>query len=96
MIENYYCFDIENYLFGVDMLKTDVIAFYGGRGAISHIAALMGLTHGAVSQWPALIPKGAALELEKLTNGALKCDLSLYRERPRKNKLTKQVEARHD
>lgn len=78
------------------MLKTNVIAFFGGRGAISHIAVLMGLTHGAVSQWPELIPKGAALELEKITSGALKCDLSLYRERPRKNKRVQQVEARHD
>lgn len=78
------------------MLKTDVIAFFGGRGAISHIAVLIGLTHGAVSQWPELIPKGAALELEKLTNGALKCDLSLYQNGPRRGRRTQQVEVRHD
>ncbi|EHD9189861.1 helix-turn-helix domain-containing protein [Salmonella enterica] len=36
--------------------------------------------------WPDLIPKGAALELEKITNGALKCDLSVYKKRPRKYK----------
>ncbi|ECT1022380.1 hypothetical protein DPO11_20415 [Salmonella enterica] len=68
------------------MLKKDVIDFFGGRGAISRVAALTGLTHGAVSQWPELIPKGAALELEKVTNGVLKCDLSVYKNRPRKNK----------
>lgn len=78
------------------MFKVDVIDFFGGRGAISEVARLIGVSHGAVSQWPELIPKGAALELEKITNGALKCDLSLYRERPRKNKRVQQVEARND
>ena len=77
------------------MLKNEVITFFGGRGGMSKVAGLLGLSHGAVSQWPDLIPKGAALELEKITNGALKCDLSLYRERPRKNKR-QSAEARHD
>ncbi|EAM2865522.1 hypothetical protein AHS81_17430 [Salmonella enterica] len=74
------------------MLKAEVINFFGGRGAISRIAALVGVTHGAVSQWSNLIPKGAALELEKLTNGALKCDLNLYKGRQRKNKRSPKAE----
>lgn len=75
------------------MLKTEVINFFGGRGAISRVAALVGVTHGAVSQWSDPIPKGAALELEKLTNGALKCDLTLYKGRRRKNKRSSKTEA---
>ncbi|TBL56448.1 Cro/CI family transcriptional regulator [Hafnia paralvei] len=68
------------------MYKAEVVNFFGGRGAISAVAKLLGVTHGAVSQWTDPIPKGAALELEKLTKGALKCDLSLYKNRYRKNK----------
>ncbi|EAX4622201.1 hypothetical protein UP57_004026 [Salmonella enterica subsp. enterica serovar Hermannswerder] len=74
------------------MFKSDAVAFFGGRGAISRIASITGVTHGAVSQWPDLIPKGAALELEKITNGALKCDLSLYKGRQRKNKRSPKAE----
>ena len=74
------------------MYKSSVVDFFGSQRAVS---VALNVSDQAVSQWPELIPKGAALELEKITDGALKCDLSLYRERPRKNKLTKQVEARH-
>ncbi|KAA5949418.1 hypothetical protein F3I27_23710 [Pantoea sp. Bo_2] len=68
------------------MHKIDVLRFYGSRGAVKKIATLLGVSHSAVCQWGGIIPKGAALELEKITNGALKCDLSLYRANPRKNK----------
>ncbi|HDT6545824.1 TPA: helix-turn-helix domain-containing protein [Kluyvera ascorbata] len=64
------------------MNKSSVVEFYGSQRAI---ALAIGLSDQAVSQWPDLIPKGAALELEKLTNGALKCDLGLYKGRQRKN-----------
>ncbi|EFE3785705.1 helix-turn-helix domain-containing protein [Escherichia coli] len=65
------------------MIKISAIKFYGSQRAI---AQSLGISEQAVSQWPELIPKGAALELEKLTDGALKCDLNLYKNRSRKNK----------
>lgn len=73
------------------MNKSIAVEYFRTQRAI---AALLGISYQAVSQWPDLIPKGAALELEKITNGALKCDLSLYKGRQRKNKRSK--EARHD
>lgn len=65
------------------MNKSTVIDFYGTSRAI---AFALGVSAQAVSNWGDLIPKGAALELEKITNGALKCDLALYKNRPRKNR----------
>lgn len=65
------------------MNKSIVVDFYGSQQAI---ASALGLSAQAVSAWSDLIPKGAALELEKITNGTLKCDLSVYKKRPRKYK----------
>ncbi|KAF1368747.1 Cro/CI family transcriptional regulator [Yokenella regensburgei] len=65
------------------MEKSSVVVFYGSQ---RKVAKAIGISDQAVSAWPEIIPKGAALELEKLTDGALKCDLSLYKNRPRKNK----------
>ncbi|STE84227.1 Regulatory protein cro (Antirepressor) [Escherichia coli] len=48
------------------MIKISAIKFYGSQRAI---AQSLGISEQAVSQWPELIPKGAALELEKLTLG---------------------------
>lgn len=72
------------------MNKLSVVDFFGTRKAV---AVALSISKQAVSQWPELIPKGAALELEKITNGALKCDLSVYKSRPRKNKRRPQNEA---
>lgn len=74
------------------MYKKDIFSFFGYQGAIKKISTALGISHSAVSQWPELIPKGAALELEKITNGALKCDLSVYKSRPRRNKRRQQNE----
>lgn len=65
------------------MNKSKVTQYFGG---VCKTAEALGISHSSVCQWSALIPKGAALELEKITNGALKCDLSVYKNRPRKNK----------
>ncbi|HGA5699024.1 TPA: Cro/CI family transcriptional regulator [Salmonella enterica subsp. enterica serovar Birkenhead] len=65
------------------MNKSEVIQYFGG---VCKTAEALGLTHPSVSVWPEIIPKVAALELEKITNGALKCDLSVYKNRPRRNK----------
>lgn len=72
------------------MNKSSVVEFYGSQRAI---ALAIGLSDQAVSQWSELIPKGAALELEKLTDGALKCDLSMYKGRHRKNNRSPSSEA---
>lgn len=65
------------------MNKSEVTQYFGG---VCKTAEALGIKHPSVSQWPELIPKGAALELEKITNGALKCDLSVYKSRPHGNK----------
>ncbi|MDJ6367197.1 Cro/CI family transcriptional regulator [Salmonella enterica] len=65
------------------MKKSSAIKFFGRQRLV---ARALGISDQAVSVWPELIPKGAALELEKITNGALKCDLSVYKNRPRRNK----------
>lgn len=75
------------------MEKSSVVDFYGTQRAV---ALALGVSFQAVSNWGLIIPKGAALELEKITNGALKCDLSLYQNGPRRGRRTQQSEARHD
>ncbi|EFQ8337995.1 hypothetical protein HZV21_005093 [Salmonella enterica] len=65
------------------MNKSKVTQYFGG---VCKTAEALGIRHSSVCQWSEIIPKGAALELEKITNGALKCDLSVYKNRPRKNK----------
>lgn len=65
------------------MKKSSVIKFFGRQRVVANVLCL---SEQAVCQWSEIIPKGAALELEKITNGALKCDLSVYKNRPRKNK----------
>lgn len=67
------------------MNKSIVVDFFGSQRAAANA---LGISDQAVSGWAELIPKGAALELEKLTNGALKCDLSLYKNRRRKSSPT--------
>ncbi len=71
------------------MNKSSAIEYYGTQRAV---ALSLGISYQAVSNWPEIIPKGAALELEKITNGALKCDLSVYKNRPRRNKRRPQNE----
>lgn len=68
------------------MYRSDAFTFFGGRGAGRRISDLLGVSHSAVYQWPEIIPEGAALKLEKLTNGALKYDASLYPKGRRRSK----------
>lgn len=72
------------------MLKKTVIVHFS---SVMKIAQLLGITHSAVCQWGCVIPKGRALELEKLTDGALKCDLNLYKGCQHKNKRNSSKEA---
>ena len=57
------------------MKKVDVINFFSG---VCNVAKTLGITHPSVSEWGEVIPEGAALKLEKLTNGELKNDASFY------------------
>ena len=57
------------------MLKSDVIRHFGGQGAT---ARALGITKGAVWQWPEIIPRGSAYQVEVITGGALRVDPSVY------------------
>lgn len=52
-----------------------VITHFGGT---HKVAKVLGITGSAVSQWEEIIPERAALKLERITNGALKYDPTLY------------------
>ncbi|MEQ1969695.1 Cro/CI family transcriptional regulator [Xenorhabdus nematophila] len=58
------------------MYKSSVVDFYGSQ---RKTARALGVSDQAVSHWRSIIPEKAALKLEKITNGALKYDASLYR-----------------
>ncbi|WP_339617224.1 Cro/CI family transcriptional regulator [uncultured Gilvimarinus sp.] len=51
------------------MTKTEVLAHYKTGKAV---AEALGLSESAVSQWPEVIPRLRAFELERITQGALK------------------------
>lgn len=57
------------------MRKSDVINYFGG---VCKTAEALGIKHPSVSEWPEIIPEGRAYQLEKITNGKLKVDVSLY------------------
>jgi len=57
------------------MLKSTVVDYYETQ---TKVAAALGITRSGVSIWPELIPEKQAMRLERLTEGALKYDPSLY------------------
>ena len=57
------------------MLKTAVREFFGSQHAIS---VALGLSDSAVSQWKEVIPEGAALKIDRITNGKLKYKSEFY------------------
>ncbi|BBR82654.1 DNA-binding transcriptional regulator DicC [Klebsiella quasipneumoniae] len=57
------------------MLKNQVVEYYGG---ITKTAIALGVTHSAVCQWGNVIPQKQAFVIERITNGKLKYDASLY------------------
>jgi transcriptional repressor of cell division inhibition gene dicB len=57
------------------MLKSDVIKHFGGQGAT---ARALGITKGAVSQWPDIVPRGSAYQVEVITAGKLRVDPAIY------------------
>lgn len=57
------------------MLKSDVIAFFGSAAATGRA---LGITKGAVSNWPAIVPRGSAYQVEVVTRGKLRVDPAVY------------------
>ncbi len=57
------------------MLKKKVIEYFGNQ---LKTATALNLTRGSVSQWGDVIPEKQALRIEKLTDGNLKYDPTLY------------------
>lgn len=57
------------------MLKEEVIKHFGKAKSVCEV---LNLSSGSVSQWGKVIPETQAFRLERLTNGALKYDPSLY------------------
>lgn len=58
------------------MLKQIVIDHFGGKP--SALAKALGVAPASVSDWGDVIPEKRAFQLERLTNGELKYDPSLY------------------
>jgi transcriptional repressor of cell division inhibition gene dicB len=65
------------------MLKTDVFDHFQ---TLTAVAKTLGITKSAVSQWPRVVPRGAAYELQAITSGQLRVDISLYGKRTRKRR----------
>ena len=57
------------------MQKSDVIAHFGSMAATGRA---LGLTRGAISNWPELVPRGSAYQVEVVTGGKLKVDPADY------------------
>lgn len=57
------------------MLKEDVLAHFKTKSAI---VKALGRHKSAIHQWGDVVPLMAALELEAITEGKLKVDISLY------------------
>jgi len=58
-------------------MKKSAVIKYFGTGA--HVARSLQITRQAVSNWPDIVPEVYALRLEKITEGRLVYDESLYR-----------------
>ncbi|NBN60474.1 hypothetical protein GWJ07_12710 [Proteus sp. G2639] len=57
------------------MYKSSVVDFYGSQ---RKIALVLGISDQAVSHWGEILPERAALKLDRITDGALKYDPTLY------------------
>lgn len=71
------------------MHKTEVLRFFKARDKRKHVndegvtatAEFLGVTKGAVSQWPDIIPELSARKLHEKTRGALRFDPKQYERR---------------
>lgn len=57
------------------MKKQIVVEYFGGPSAV---AKALNISPASVSQWPDLVPKWRAYQIEKITRGKLKLDPALY------------------
>lgn len=57
------------------MRKTDVHKHFKTWAAVGRA---IGYTRSAVQQWPDIIPEAAAYRIERVTDGALKVDPTIY------------------
>ncbi|EER47568.1 hypothetical protein AM305_07803 [Actinobacillus minor NM305] len=58
------------------MKKDDVLKHFG---TLERVAATLGISVSAVSQWGKIIPEKNAYRLQEITKGKLKVQHSLYR-----------------
>lgn len=58
------------------MKKDDVLKYFG---TLERVAATLGISVSAVSQWGKIIPEKNAYRLQEITKGKLKVQHSLYR-----------------
>lgn len=80
------------------MKKQDAMDFFAdekGNGGYLNMTRVLRLSSGTVSLWGDVVPRAMAFELEVLTDGALKVDLSCYkqlkRDRPEVHKEIKAI-----
>lgn len=62
------------------MLTKDAINHFGSA---AELAAAIGISRAAVSQWGERIPLATAARLEKVTDGALSLDIDAYQRAPK-------------
>ena len=58
------------------MLKKTVVDHFKGT---ANVARALGITYVAVAKWGAVVPLISAMEVERITGGALKVDHAMYR-----------------
>lgn len=66
------------------MYKQKVIEYFGSTIKTGNA---LGITHSAVCYWKEIIPELAAIKLEKITQGALKYDENLYKNKKIKKRV---------
>jgi hypothetical protein len=57
------------------MFKTEVVRFFNTQASV---AEFLGVSQASISKWRYIIPEKQALRIDKLTNGALEYDATLY------------------
>lgn len=66
-----------------DMRKAAAVEHFETESAV---ARALGITHQAVNNWPDIVPKGSAYQLQVITAGKLTVDPSLYEKPKRKGR----------
>lgn len=58
------------------MRKSEAVSYFGTQ---KKLADALGIQQGSVSGWDDLIPMARAIQIERVTGGRLKADLSVYK-----------------